>query len=363
MKVRIVNYELGKDNWILGKFANKMYENLQGMGIDAELAAEPDARADINHHLIYYNYDCVKRGIDTLMITHIDNSEKLDMLRKQMTIADAGICMSKEAVQYLSRMGVNKDALCYINPAHDGRMPVRKTVIGLSSRVYDDGRKREIFLEKLAKVLHPNYFKFRIMGENWDRQVAVLKKCGFEVDYFSRFDYEEYVRFIPSLDYYLYMGMDEGQIGFIDALSAGVKTIVTKQGFHLDAEGGITHPFTSYEELEAIFLSLQNEVGNLVNAVASWNWHDYTKKHVEIWRYLLDNSNTKSEFPDGLNSLMNSKNTHLEIDREFVLQKQKELQRNQKKHFYFKKKHQFNKVYQAEGLSGIIKLIKKKLIH
>jgi hypothetical protein len=322
----------------------------------------PDENADINHHILYYNYSygSIKRGIDTLMITHIDNAEKLDMLKKQMEVADAGICMSKEAVLFLMQMGVSKNGLCYVSPAHDGIMSIRKIVIGLSSRVYSDGRKREVFLEKLAKKLDARYFKFKIMGENWTRQVEVLRKHEFEVEYFEHFDYNEYLRFIPSLDYYLYMGMDEGQIGFIDALSAGVKTIVTKQGFHLDANEGITHSFTSYEELETIFLNLQEEKENLVQAVATWNWNDYAKKHIEIWNFLLGAEKTKSSFPDGLNSLLASRNGGMAVDKGFVSKKNKELSRNLLLHKYHKRKHQFNKVYKEEGLSGIIKLIQKK---
>jgi hypothetical protein len=362
MKVRIVHYELGKDSWILEKFAFKLHENLQLMGINSDVAAMPDENADINHHILYYDYDGVKRGVDTLMITHIDNTEKLEMLKKQMQVADAGICMSKETVHFLAQMGVNKNGLCYVNPAHDGMMPIRKIVIGLSSRIYNDGRKREVFLERLAKAVDPLYFKFKIMGENWTRQVHFLRDHGFEVEYFERFDYNEYLRLIPSLDYYLYMGMDEGQIGFIDALSAGVKTIVTKQGFHLDAYAGISHSFTTYQELEKIFLNLQQEKATLVDSVATWNWNDYAKKHVEIWNYLLSSEKTSSIFSDGLNSLLASRFGDMRPDRQFVLKKKKELNRNLVLHKYHKRTHQIDKVYKAEGFSGIIRLIRGRVL-
>ena len=42
-------------------------------------------------------------------------------------------------------------------------------------------------------------------------------------------------------------------MGFLDACAAGVKTIVTPQGYHLDAMRGITHGFKELPELVAIF--------------------------------------------------------------------------------------------------------------
>ena len=56
MKVRIVCYE-DLDLWILGKFARKLKEQLTLLGVQCDIAKTPDITADINHHIIYYNYD------------------------------------------------------------------------------------------------------------------------------------------------------------------------------------------------------------------------------------------------------------------------------------------------------------------
>jgi len=149
MKVRIVCYE-DVNSWILGKFALKMEENLSKMGIPVDIAKVPDPTADINHHIIYYDYNCQKNSIDTLMITHIDDIEKLDLLKKQLLVAAAGICMSAETMHSLAKMGIDESKLCYINPAHDGIIPIRKIVVGMSCRVQEDGRKREHFIDKLT---------------------------------------------------------------------------------------------------------------------------------------------------------------------------------------------------------------------
>jgi hypothetical protein len=310
MKVRIVCYE-DVDAWILGKFARKMHENLLEMGVDSSIAKVPDPTADINHHIIYYDYDGRRNSIDTVMVTHIDNMDKKLLLERQLKVADLGICMSGETMALLAGSGISEQKLAFVLPAHDGAMKIRKILIGITCRVQEDGRKREYFLYKISKTIDPTIFKFVIMGDGWDQQVATLKNDGFEVEYHTRFDYEKYLQIIPSLDYYLYMGLDEGQMGFIDALSSGVKTIVTSQGYHLDAPGGMTHPFKTLDELLGILKAIELEKKKLIDSVKTWNWRDYTKKHVEIWKYLILKNKgedfsgviSKSEYTDGVISI------------------------------------------------------------
>jgi hypothetical protein len=337
-----------------------MHENLQRMSIASSISKTADPSADVNHHIIYKEYDCkTTAGVTTLMITHSGNINRIISLRQQLQASDAGICMSGQFCDYLTRMGMDKNRLCYVNPAHDGRIPVKKTVIGLASRVYSDGRKKETYINKFAAVLDPKYTKFEIMGSGWEPQISLLGKYGFETVYYDDFDYNEYMKFIPRLDYYLYMGSDEGQMGFVDALSAGIKTIVTPQGYHLDAPQGITHSFTTYEELETILLQIQNEKSTLVNAVATWDWLNYTKKHVEIWEYLLGNKSIKSTYEDGLNSLLRMQDAAIGIDNEFEKKERKRLTKALWKDKYLFLKYYLSKLYKAQGIKGIIKIIPK----
>ena len=84
--------------------------------------------------------------------------------------------------------------------------------------------------------LDPDYFHFKIMGAGWDKIVKQMRCMGFEIDYYADFDYDVYVRMIQTLDYYLFWGFDEGSMGYLDALAAGVETIVTPQGYHWTLE-------------------------------------------------------------------------------------------------------------------------------
>jgi hypothetical protein len=71
-------------------------------------------------------------------------------------------------------------------------------------------------------------------------------------------------------------------MGFLDALAAGVPTIVTPQGFHLDAPGGIAHAFDDIDELRHIFADIAAARRRRVDAVAAWTWEEYTRKHLFV---------------------------------------------------------------------------------
>ena len=286
MKVHIVCYE-DVHGWILGKFALKLQEHLCPLGVAASISKQPDPQADINHHIIYYDYDGRKTTTDTVMVTHIDTDWKRERLGQQLVNAAMGICMSAETVDNLTATGLPREKLCFVNPGHDGEMRARRTIIGITSKVQPSGCKREGILLDLAQRISPDEFQFRIMGAGWDEHVKKLRLAGFSVDHWNAFDRAEYLKLMPTLDYYLYLGMDEGSMGYMDALAAGVQTIVTTQGYHLDAPGGITHGWSQPDELLRIFEGISREKRLRQQAVAKWTWPEYAKRHFALWTYLL----------------------------------------------------------------------------
>ncbi|KAA5544750.1 hypothetical protein [Adhaeribacter rhizoryzae] len=321
MRVRIVCYE-DVDAWILGKFARRLHEQLVSLQIEADIAKVPDPSADINHHIIYLEYEGRTSPVETLMITHIDDIRKLNLVKRQLQTAQVGICMSEGTMIELANSGIPREKLAFINPAHDEVMQPRKIKIGITSKVQPDGCKRETMLLELSEYISPANFEFVIMGFGWEPILDKIKAKGFSVTYYPEFNYKIYLDLIPVLDYYLYLGMDEGSMGFMDALAAGVKTIVTPQGYHLDADCGITHAFVTIDELISIFNKIAAERQALLNSIASWNWRDYALKHLEIWHYLIKkekglplNGAAQGKYKDGLNSLLNLKVNSLASDQ------------------------------------------------
>jgi hypothetical protein len=307
MRVHLVCYEK-LHAWILGKFARKLHEELSALGVPVTLSSEPDPLAEVNHHIIYFDYTRRTPTVETVMVTHIDLERELSKMRTQLVDLDVemGICMSFEAVHRLAHFGLPREKLCFIGPAHDGVMTPRRILVGITTRVYPDGCKREQLLRQLADHLAPADFTFSIMGSGWDAIVADLRRMGFEVEYLDRFDEVAYRALVPSLDYYLYLGQDEGSMGFLDALAAGVPTIVTPQGFHLDVPGGITHPFVDLEDLKRIFAQVARARRERIESVRELTWARYARNHLLVWDHLLRKRSRESSPPalaDELQSL------------------------------------------------------------
>ena len=286
MKINIVCYE-DLDTWICGKIAKRLNDSLLALGHEVTLGTDVVPSAEINHHIIYLSYAGASTGVHTLMVTHIDNALKLGRLKEGLKSARAAVCMSREGVRNLIDLGVDPARLDYAHMGQDGKALPRRVIVGISTRLYPDGRKNESDFERMVRTIRPDDFAFKIMGFGWASIVDMMKARGFEVDYRQDFDYDAYLRMLSTLDYFMYLGGDEGSAAFIDALAAGVKTIVQPQGFHLDAPGGITHPFRTYEELEAVMASIAGERRKRVESVAPWTWENYARKHLDIWERCL----------------------------------------------------------------------------
>lgn len=297
LRVRLISYD---DGWILGKFARKLEEELRKLGVKVDIADCCDPSADINHHISHHKYEPIADCGDTLMITHVDCKQKVELLKHQLKTAKIGICMSKDTMNKLTILGIPREKLCYINPGQDGIIQPKKYVLGITHKTHEDidYRKNPKIILEICAQINPQYFAFKIMGAGWDDIVDKMRKQGFEVEYYNDFDYNIYLKLIPSLDYYLYYGNDEGSMGYLDALAAGVKTIVTPQGYHLDAKGGLTYSCEVVADFVAVLQSIQSEREKIISSVKEWTWENYAKKHLNIWKYITQSGSLKTLLSD-----------------------------------------------------------------
>ena len=300
LRVRLI-LDRPNSQWIIGKFAQRLFENLARWNVVADIGETPSADVDINHWMIYH-YPWLfyhpgrgpRLGKSTMAITHVDDPIKFNMLKWALEeVVDVGICMSRMTVDDLVRRGVPRRDLTYVTPAHDNAVSPRRIVIGITTRVYPDGRKREDLLLTAARKMRFDAFHFEIMGKGWDNMIPHLEAAGATVAYHRETesyqqDYVAMIERIPKFDYYLYMGLDEGSMGILDALAAGVGTIVTPQGFHLDVEGGITHSFWSADDLRAAFERIAGERQQRIDSVKHLTWLEYARRHALLWRTLID---------------------------------------------------------------------------
>jgi hypothetical protein len=291
-------------DWILGKIAQRLRRELEPL-VPVSLGPEPDASADLNHFVWYDDYR--EGGPATIGITHIDSVRKLELVRAQLRTARAGICLSRQHRDDLVHAGLPRERLGYVTPAHDALLAPRRIHVGITTRLYTpDPCKREWMLEELGRHLDPADFCFTIMGAGWDDIVSGLRARGLQVTWHPAFDPDVYQRIVPSFDYYLYLGWDEGSMGFLDALHAGVPTIATPQGFHLDVPGGLTHRIDTQASLLAVFEELAREKRARTASVSALTWSGYARKHLDIWHHLLapGRAPTVTGAGDGLASLL-----------------------------------------------------------
>jgi hypothetical protein len=268
MKVCLVNYEENYNvKGILSKFAYEMQKELTRMGIKTIVRSHPDPGADVNHHINYYSYE-PSRVIDTLMITHIWEGDKLEVLRKGMETA-YGICMSQEMVEWLESKGLTKLTAVEIQP-HE-QLPRKIKNICITTNVYPDGCKREWMFKELLKTIGKG-FHFYIMGSGWEVR-------GDNITLIDHFEKERYLPMLEKCEYNLYFGKDEGSMGIIDAKQVGLQVIAPELGF---VKGLVDYPFDTQEELNAIFKKLD------YNPVAEWSWKNYTLAHLKIWNSILE---------------------------------------------------------------------------
>ena len=293
IKVRLVLKDEHR-GWILEKFALRLAENLPNWGVEAVIAGQPSHDADVNHWIWYCDLDGKMCSRNTLFVTHVDRPAKLLLLKNRLKQADMAICMSRMTVEELIRRGIRREKICFITPAHDSRMKPRRIIIGITSQLRPDKAKREDLLVKLAETMILDAFQFEIIGSGWERIIPRLEAAGAVVRYFpgtgnSLQDYEINLERVPTFDYYLYLGFDEGSMGTLDALAAGVPTIITPQGFHLDIKSGITLPFSTEAQLRDVFTKLAHERQSRIDSVSNLTWNEYARQHAIVWRAILIN--------------------------------------------------------------------------
>jgi hypothetical protein len=288
MKINII-LNSQNANWILEKFAVKTSFELIKLGHDVRINPEPIQEFDVNHYLSY-NFVLNPPAKSTVLVTHIDDKSKLHFVKnlaKNENI-NSFICLSEYTRNFLISEGIPMYRVASVLPGVDSIPQIRAIRIGLSSYIYNDGRKNESWLQRLSEELPLGGFEFHIFGSGWEKTCEKLIQAGADVIYTKATtdftgDHRAILDSLSFVDFWMYLGFDEGSMGCLDAALAGVPLITTPQGFHLDLPGGIAHPVSSYEELKSTTTQLRPKWLGRQEFQEQYSWERYARECLAIW--------------------------------------------------------------------------------
>jgi hypothetical protein len=289
VRIRLV---LSRENagWVIEKMALKLEAELAKLGCDVDIRDSPCDTAAINHFMSY-NFVEASHARSTAMITHLDDLHKLRhvvrLLRSETL--DTAICLSPNMAKSLIAAGAPVERIRWVLPATDALLQPRRTRIGLSGRIYADGRKNENWLINVASQISLEAFTFVICGNGWEEVATALKAAGATVELVPEtsdfiHDYQRVIDHLHDLDWWMYLGLDEGSLGSLDAALAGIPLIATPQGFHLNLPNGIKHGVLSAQQLRSVLLSLSLPYETARSARDYWTWARYAAEHLAIWQ-------------------------------------------------------------------------------
>ena len=289
MRINLILNDLNK-GWIIEKFALRLEENLAALGHEAKISSIPDRDSQVNHFMSY-NFIVESYNITTAMITHIDDIFKVNHIKSLSNNNDFNsfICMSEFSRNQLINKGLNPSKLSVVLPAADSIPPRKRIKVAMSGRVYKDGRKNESWLLKLSSIMDLANFEFHFFGSGWSEISQAICKANGQVKLHSETgnfseDYDAILKALPNLDYWLYLGFDEGSMGCLDAYLAGLPLICTPQGFHLDLNEGVAFTVASADNLISTFKKLDKSHLNQESFESFWTWERYAKDCLEIWQ-------------------------------------------------------------------------------
>ena len=256
--------------WIVGKIAEDIKRVLEIRGFTCNYGSPKNYNnEDICYHMGWaYAKPQKNAKLNSLFITHIDDSLKENLLVSLKDKFDSFICMSLESEYFLQALGFDKSKVFGLTlPARN--QYIKPLSIGIFSSYYSDNRKNEKWLLKFCNsnedIVNVN---FVFIGPDWGSYVQELSKysCSFEWHNTSRklpYEYQFQQNKLSNLDYYFYLGFDGGAMGTYDAYAYGNRLLISDQCYHKSIPD-VEHFFNNYtefkNELEGIIRVQKNKL-------------------------------------------------------------------------------------------------------
>ena len=225
---------------------------------EVTLSTQPERSADLNYFATWHPRDYPDMsdwGIPSVaMFTHL-NTRDPGWYKGAIAKPDYVVAQSNHGRNILIENGRDPKTITVIYPGNEefvvprGNNTTGKVIVGISGRLYDNGRKREWLPLELAWGMSKEVMDkvhWLIAGEWWDFQVERMYTYGLSVQYAPRtlsdksvrFDYDKYPQIFSYFDLYLCTSFVEGgPMGALQALATGTPVISPNYGYCSDFAG------------------------------------------------------------------------------------------------------------------------------
>lgn len=255
---------------------------------DVTISGSPGPDADLNCWMTWYELPVSRKTrLDVGHFTHLAGNYGFDT-DKALGRFDHLVATTEHGKKVLVGQGIPEGHITVIYHGNDGFVPKKERVIdipgkilvGISGRIYANGRKREWLPVELSWHANLDRFAFIFLGRGWENIVTGLAHQGISARHLKDVPYEKYPDVFASLDAYLCTAYAEGgPIGAIQAMGCGVPVISPNYGFAHDF--GALY-YKTVGELAQIFNKFEPRLGDPIRT----SWQDWVARQWELFERL-----------------------------------------------------------------------------
>jgi glycosyltransferase involved in cell wall biosynthesis len=287
-----------REGWILRRIAHEIADRTTRFEAVTHPAREPVRdRPDCIFYSDWNHYWRQPREIRRIpfvaLVTHLDRfAFRVAIMARQPGARIA--CMSDRYRRMLRWYGVpaHKLLLSPMGIDLDRFQPLPADAlgprirIGILGRLYPDGRKGEVLLQRIVRRLDPARFEIHIVGDRWESRLANLQAGGLMVQYSQNVAEAELPRHVAALDVLLITSRREGgPIPALEALACGVPLVSRPVGYvpdllaALPAAGGIFHSSARAVSLlcdaQSMKANLARQHGSCRTMLETYSWRAF----------------------------------------------------------------------------------------
>lgn len=281
--------------WIIERLMRDIASEMDKLGVVTRIGQ----RADYNGEDVIFNSRFLTASsdshakINSLFITHVDDSVKEMELKSSLKKFNSFVCMSSQDADFIAALKGDAAGVVGLDlPARNES--VRPIRLAYFSARYEDGRKNEDWIVEYFKSktsISKRAFTLCFMGWGWESFCEKLSSLdlNYEIYRYSRSmpsEYDLYKEMLATMDALIYTGFDGGAMSVYDAIGAGIDVIATNISYHR----GLDESVRLFDSREGFFSHLDQLLKQHEARLSVLNRRSlqvYTRKLLNHWDSLI----------------------------------------------------------------------------